>query len=87
MLNHLKIRQLRRFFDLTMEELAKKVGYSSTNAIWKVEHGEVDLPLSKAEKIARTFGVSVDELLLVEALDEEFAKIKEAISRGEKPRV
>lgn len=56
---------------MTLAELAEKVGYKSTNAVWRVENGHVDLPVSKLEKFAKILGVSVEELLLCEALDAE----------------
>ena len=66
MLNHKRLRQLRRFNDLTMAELAEKIGYSSANSIWKLENAEIDVPLSKVERIAAIFEVEVQELLVDE---------------------
>ena len=66
MLIHKRLRQLRRFNDLTMAELAEKIGYSSANSIWKLENAEIDVPLSKVERIAAIFEVEVQELLVDE---------------------
>ena len=70
-LNRKRMRQLRRFNDLTLAELAEKVGYRSSNSIWKLENSETDAPISKLERMAAIFGVDVQELLLDETLAKE----------------
>ena len=47
-----RIRKLRLENSLTMDDLAKRVGYSSRASISRVEHGETDLPLSKVDEFA-----------------------------------
>ena len=64
MLNYRRVRQLRRFHDLSMAELAAKVGYSSPNSIWKLEHGKVNVSFAVIEKIAAIFDVTLQELLI-----------------------
>ena len=48
-----RIRALRLEHSMTMDELAKLVGYNSRASISRVEHGETDLPLSKVSDFAR----------------------------------
>ncbi|MGN8636627.1 helix-turn-helix domain-containing protein [Eubacterium pyruvativorans] len=47
-----RIRELRLKKSLTMDELAKRIGYNSRASISRVEHGETDLPLSKVKDFA-----------------------------------
>lgn len=53
-----RIRELRLKKSLTMDELAKRVGYNSRASISRVEHGETDLPLSKVKDFAKALGTS-----------------------------
>jgi transcriptional regulator with XRE-family HTH domain len=48
----LRIRELRYNNNMTQEELALKVGYTSRSSINKIEKGMVDLPQSKIAEIA-----------------------------------
>ena len=48
-----RIRQLRIANGLTLEELARAVGYKGRSMMSQVELGKVDLPLSKVAAIAR----------------------------------
>ena len=56
-----RIKQRREFLNMSQEELANKVGYTSTNArssINKIEKGKSDIPSSKIEVIAKVLGVT-----------------------------
>lgn len=53
-----RIRELRLKNSLTMDDLAKRVGYNSRASISRVEHGETDLPLSKVKDFAKALGTS-----------------------------
>ena len=68
MLNCKRLRQLRRFNDLSLSELAEKVRYSSPNSIWKLEHGLTNVPFGVVEKIAAVLEVSIPELLVDETV-------------------
>lgn len=74
MLDRKKVRLLRRMNDLTLAEMAEKLGYSTPSAVWRLERYEVDLPLSRLEQIAKVFGVQPEELLLPEPSTEPVTK-------------
>ena len=64
-----RVRELRQKEGLTLEELAKKMGYTSENArssVQKIEAGKSDLPASKIAKLAEIFGVSASFLIGLE---------------------
>lgn len=56
------IRRLRRQLGLSQRAFAARVG-CSPSAIWTVEAGQRDLPLSLLNRISRVFDISVWELL------------------------
>ena len=58
-----RVRELRIKLNMTQEELAKKVGYTSRSSINKLELGIIDLPQSKAQSIAAALGVPAHYLL------------------------
>lgn len=67
-MNHLikvgeKIRQARIKANLTQDDLAKMVGYTSRSSINKIEKGLVDLPRSKLIKISNALGVTPSYLM------------------------
>ena len=64
MINYRKIRQLRRMMDLSQKEFAVLIGYSSQNSLHKLEHGQIDPPASRLQKIAQVLRVSIEDLLL-----------------------
>lgn len=47
----------------SLEELAKKCGYGSRQAIYKIEEGIIDLPLSKVYALSEALNISVNDLL------------------------
>ena len=64
-LEHLgkRIKDKRIELNMTQEELAKKVGYTSRSSINKIELGLVDLPQSKITMIAQVLDVSAAYLM------------------------
>lgn len=58
-----RIRQLRIANGLTLEELARAVGYKGRSMMSQVELGKVDLPLSKVAAIAQALHTTPQELL------------------------
>ena len=66
MINGKRIRQIRRHQEMTQKELARKMGYASSNSVHLLEKGRVDLPFSKIEKMAAILGVSLNELVAAE---------------------
>ncbi len=58
-----RIKHRRLELDMTQEELARQVGYTSRSSINKIELGLVDLPQSKISAIANALGVSPAYLL------------------------
>jgi transcriptional regulator with XRE-family HTH domain len=58
-----KIRQARIKANLTQDDLAKMVGYTSRSSINKIEKGLVDLPRSKLIKISNALGVTPSYLM------------------------
>lgn len=63
-----KIRAKRIDLNMTQEELALKVGYTSKSTINKIELGINDIPLSKVVEFARA--LSTSEAYLMEWDDE-----------------
>jgi transcriptional regulator with XRE-family HTH domain len=57
-----KLRVLRTEKGLTQESLAAEIGMSAS-AFAKIERGESDLSISKIEKIAKQFDLTLIELL------------------------
>ena len=66
MKNRLKV--YRAMFNLTQEELAKKLGVSRQTII-AIEKGKYDPSLKLAFKIARLFGVKIEDIFIYD--DEE----------------
>lgn len=68
-----RIRQRRIELNMTQEDLAKRVGYTSENSrstINKVEMGINDIPRSKLPLYARALDVSIDYLISDEPSEE-----------------
>uniref|UniRef100_UPI0040257E63 helix-turn-helix domain-containing protein n=1 Tax=Gemmiger formicilis TaxID=745368 RepID=UPI0040257E63 len=68
-----RIRQLRIANGLTLEELARAVGYSDKSMMGHIEHGKVDLPLSRVAAIAQALHTTPQELLFPAAPPEKAA--------------
>ncbi len=71
----LRIRQLRTERKLSQEELAEKTGFHRTY-IGMVERGERNISLSNIGVFAKTFEMSVSELLHVESAAQEKVNLK-----------
>lgn len=59
----LKIKELRIFKQLTQEELAYKVGYTSRSSINKLEKGLVNIPHSKIISLAEALDTNPSYLM------------------------
>lgn len=62
-----RLRMCRRDADMTQEELAEKLGYTSRTSISRVEKGEAEMPLSKLARCADIFGVELSVLVYGES--------------------
>ena len=56
----------RKELGMTQTELALKTGYLEKSSISRIEKGEIDLPISKIEVLAKALDCSVGELLDLE---------------------
>lgn len=67
-----RIRKLREKRGMSMADLAEKVGYKSRTSVYRVEHGCMDIPLSKVYDFARALQATPEFLIgWVDAPDEE----------------
>ena len=57
-----RIRKRREEINMSQQELAEKLGYSSRSSINKIELGLIDLPQSKIEKCAEILQIPINEL-------------------------
>lgn len=57
-----RLRDRRRFLDITMEELAKRAGFKSKQAISNIENGHSNCSEVMARNLARALGVSFEWL-------------------------
>ena len=58
-----KIKAYRRSHGLSQTKFAEMAGYANRSTVAKIECGQVDLPLSKLEKMAEIFGVPVSDIV------------------------
>ncbi len=56
------IRRRRIELNMSQDELAKKLGYSSRTTIAKIEAGKIDIPISKVIAFADALDISPGEL-------------------------
>lgn len=63
-----RIRERRLELGLTVEDLAKKMGYKDKSSISKIENGKADIPQSKVEAFAKALDTTTAYLL---GVDEE----------------
>ena len=73
-----RIRKYRLKREMTLEELANKIGYMSDNArssLQKIEAGNSDIPASKVYKLSKALEVPVSILMGWEE-DHDFVKIE-----------
>jgi len=61
-----KLRFLREKHGITQQKLAEELGVVSHSFIYKLETGEKRPNVEHAIKVARLFGISLDDLLLDE---------------------
>lgn len=64
-----RIKEFRARYNLTQEELAKKVGSVRATIIY-IEKGEYNPSIKLAHKIAKTLNTTLDELFLFDDDDE-----------------
>lgn len=57
-----RIKMLREMNGMSQDELAKKAGYNGRSMISRIEAGQIDLQISKLEKIASALGVTTPYL-------------------------
>jgi putative transcriptional regulator len=65
-----RIKELRARFDLTQEQLAKKVGVRRETIVF-LEKGEYNPSLKLAAKVARVLNSTIEEIFLIEDSDLE----------------
>lgn len=71
----LRVKKYRTERNMTLEELANKIGYTSENArssVQKIEAGKSDLPASKIRNIAVVLDVPVGVLMGWDEFDEKY---------------
>lgn len=78
----LKLREIRKRAGLTMKELADRIGCSES-AISQYETGKRQPDYETLLKISDYFGVSVDDILGKEKLDQETEQLLERLNRPE----
>lgn len=57
-----RVRKMRRYLDMSQEELANKID-TSRSYISALEHDEYEPKLETMRKIAKAFKISLDELV------------------------
>ncbi len=60
-----RVRVYRAIHDLTQEELAKKIGVTR-QTVFAIEKGKYSPSLDLAFKIAKIFGVKIEEIFIYE---------------------
>lgn len=59
-----RIKELRLSKGLTLDAVAKRLGYNTRSTVYKIENGDISLNIEGLKKFAKALEVSVDELLL-----------------------
>lgn len=63
-----RVRFYREKAKLTQRELGKRAGYvdgtNPASTIWKIEHGQIDIPQTKIADISKALGVEPYQLIL-----------------------
>ena len=65
-----RVKVYRAMHDLTQEALARDLGVTR-QTILAIEKGKYDPSLILAYKIARYFGVKIDDIFVLDSLDED----------------
>lgn len=60
---YVRIKARRLALGLTVEQLAKQMGYKNKSSESKIENGRSDITQSMVEKFADVLGVSIEYLL------------------------
>jgi transcriptional regulator with XRE-family HTH domain len=58
----LKLKELRESRGITLTFISKQLGFSSVSSYSMIEKGERRLDVIKAKKLAKIFGVEIEEL-------------------------
>ena len=75
-----RIKEIGISKGLTLDALAKKLGYNTRSTVYKIENGDIKLNLDGLTNVARALDISIEELMLedIEMLDaKEVIKIAE----------
>lgn len=78
-----KIKELRIKQGLSMDELAKRSGYSGRSAIWNIEQGHRNISSLKLQDIATALGVSPKDFFFTSdelAINNEKEKLFDTIN-------
>lgn len=75
-----RIKEIRISKGLTLDALAKKLGYNTRSTVYKIENGDIKLNLDGLSNIARALEMSIEELMLE---DIEMLDAKEVIKKVE----
>ena len=59
-----RIKEIRISKGLTLDALAKKLGYNTRSTVYKIENGDIKLNLDGLSNIARALDISIEELML-----------------------
>jgi transcriptional regulator with XRE-family HTH domain len=65
-----KIKQLRKKFGYSLEEMARILGYESVNGYYYLEIGRGKFSAEMLAKVADIFSISIEELFFVENVTE-----------------
>ena len=78
-----RIKALRLKFNLTQEELAKNLGYTSRSTINKIEKGLIDIPQSKVNQLSQIFNVSPLYLMAFDKAEDKQNQLIIYLANGE----
>ena len=75
-----RIKEIRTSKGLTLDALAKRLGYNTRSTVYKIENGDIKLNIEGLANMAKALEISIDELLLE---DIEMLDAKEVIDKVE----
>ena len=75
-----RIKEIRNSKGLTLDTLAKRLGYKTRSTVYKIENGDIKLNIDGLANMANALEISVDELLLE---DIEMLDAKEVVKKAE----
>lgn len=73
------IRNRRIELDMSQDELARRLGYTSRSMICKVESGRVDLPSSKIVEFAKALQTEPEYLMGIEKDRQHFTDLQKQV--------